>query len=199
LYNVNPVRFSGRRWTYSLTPMYLYRTSSGVVNGIPSGNVHTSRFGGEFRIDFEKDKPVNVHHDYFRTHGISLLYSKSVNASEFSKGTSSVFVSRLTTTVGQQWIPNSRTRVTAALSGAYNFISAIDISSPANHQITLSLLSTANYFISYRTQLFATFNIGYEYDKNGSFFAISNNPFAFERYNTGFNVGLNAGVTVSIF
>jgi hypothetical protein len=115
LYNVNPVRFSGRRWTYGIAPAYNYSTSSFVSNGTPSGNVHTHRLGGELSVDFQKYKPANVHHDYIRSHGISLGVKRTINVSELSQATTNVFTGGITTSVGQQWIPNSRTRVTASI------------------------------------------------------------------------------------
>lgn len=201
LYNVNPVRFAGRRWTYGFTPSYNYFSSSFVSNGTPSGNAHRHQFGGEFSIDFQKYKPKNVHHDFIRSHGISLGITRSVNVSELSQATTNVFIGGFTTSIGQQWLPNSRTRVTATLSGEYNYVNqfAKDGFSRVDHVVDLSLISTADYFISYRTRLFASFNVSYDYKKNGFFSLIPSDPNTFERINTGFNIRLSAGVAVSIF
>lgn len=198
LYNINPARFSGRRWTYGLTPKYRYVTSSGVVNGTPSGNVHSNRFGGELSVDFEKYKPVNVHHDIFRTHRIGMGVTRTVSSSELSSSSDNVISGEFTTAFGHQWIPNSRTRVSASVSGEYQYIRRNDLSA-VDHLITLGLNGIANYFISYRTQLFANFDLNYNYDKNGFFASINSDPFQFEKFNTGFQVRLSAGATVSIF
>jgi hypothetical protein len=158
--------------------------------------------GGEVRIDFEKYKPVNVHHDIVRTHAVSFGVTKEILHSEFDTLALSRMYAGFGTTFGNQWIPNSRTLVSASLVVNYTYYHSFikpSIPSDDDHRVDLSLKGTANYFISYRTRFFADFTMNYNYHSNGNFILVDSHPVNYERINNGFHVGLNGGITVSIF
>ena len=202
LYNMNVSRLSGKKWTYSFIPSFELDNYKTTHNGEEPNLYNSNSLGGAFRIDFEKYKPVNIHRDIFRTHSLSVGVNTDINDSDFNEGQTESFHADFTTSIGRQWIPDSRTLVAASVQVYYSYTHPFEESGlfpQDDHQAGMSLIGRANYFISYRTRLFADFDMSYNYHRNGDYIFIHPYPYDLERVDTGFNVRLNGGITVSIF
>lgn len=202
LYNMNVSRLSGKRWTYEFIPSYRFSNYKSKINEEDPYSTNSQTLEGGLRATFEKYKPVNVHHDIFRTHAINLGVSRNIDHSGFNDRNYDALHAGLSTSVGQQWIPNSRTVVKASFLLNYDYTHPFSFNAQLpedDHFVTLSLNGTANYFISYRTQFFANFTMSYNYHRSGEYILVDTNPFDIEEVDNGFHVMLNGGITVSIF
>lgn len=200
IYNNNINRLSGKRWTYSFIPSFGYSSEESAFN-TATFTTNFYSLGGEIRIDVERYKPVNVHRDLFRTHFLTLGVTRGAFDSDFNHDHAEALRAGISNTIGQQWIPNSRTLIRASLILNYFYDHALSPSqflTQDDHRVELALNGTADYFVTYRTRFFANFTMGYSYNRNGDALVISTSPFELITYNTGFRVRLNGGITVNI-
>jgi len=202
LYNMNVFRLSGKRWTYSFVPSYDLASNKTKINSINDFSTSAQTIGGEFRVDFGKYRPVNIHHDVIRTHGLTAGVSRVINRANSNRSNDNYILAGISTTYGHQWIPNSRTLVSASVGLDYSYYYPFGGTSQGgddDHRLDLSLRGRTNYFISYRTRLFADFSMDYTWHQEGNYILIDSNPIQIEEVNNGFHARLNGGITVSIF
>ena len=202
LYNTNVNRLAGRRWSYAFVPSYQYSAGKSKVNEADPITSNINTFGGVISVEFAKYKPVNVHRDIIRIHTVHVGATHEIFHSVFGESITDNLEAGILSSIGRQWIPNSRTVVNASFLVDYTYTHPFinKFQNPRdNHEINLSLNGITNYFISYRTRLFANFVMSYNYNRTGDHILLQTNPFEIAEINNGFHVRLNGGVTVSIF
>lgn len=203
IYNLNYLRLSGNRWTYLFTP----RVSFGFNRDHNTGQVpltgNNQTYGASASIEYEHDKPRNLHMNFHRTHQLELSYFNDVIKFGSQRSSSNSLQGLFTNSVGYSWYPSNRSQIFTDINASYvyyrNLKSSGIINTRDNHEVDLRISTQVRYFISYQTLLTVYSSLGYYYTTRGNIVSNGGIFYFLNNGSDGLNATLNASISVAIF
>jgi hypothetical protein len=208
LYNLPNYRYSGKQWRYSFTPAYQYENDQTdfIFQSQERAKEITNLVSGALAVGFDKSRQIDLHQQARRAHTLFTKASHLTRSGDFQDETVTWMEAGLTNTFTKDWFPNSRTVVGFYTSVDYTYmrdLSEEDFPSgddkPDNHLVSLSIGSSADYFLSYRSRLTANLALNYEHNTNEAFPVFTFNPLFSNQRVSGFNLDFQLGLFVNIF
>lgn len=199
----NPERLSGSDWFFQLRPSIEagkneQTTKSPTLNTTSEGR--TTVIGIGPRAGYESYKPINLKWQRNFGSSVSWQLQKSKNSSEYAfngsttktKTETEQYQSELNAFYGIGFYPNNRTRLNATLDVKGTHTKYRDSVLKRSILLQPSFAFSTDYFISYRTRMFANFYLFYnkEYYKSLAFSSFSRRSFG---------MNLSVGITHSFF